>query len=46
MVCLVKLSKGCLKNKDVDRQQQIIEKLKCKFFRYNETKNELYEVCQ
>lgn len=37
-------NKGNLKSKDVIRQNQIIKKLKCKFFRYNEKKKELYEV--
>ena len=37
-------SKGNLKNKDIIRQNEIKEKLKCKFFRYNENKNELYEI--
>jgi len=37
-------SKGNLKVKDIVRQNEIIEKLKCRFFRYNEKKNELYEI--
>jgi len=37
-------SNGNLKNRDIIRQNEIIDKLKCKFFRYNEKKNELYEV--
>lgn len=37
-------SKGKLKTKDVIRQTEIIDKLKCRFFRYNEIKKELYEV--
>ncbi len=35
---------GNLKNKDIIRQNEIKEKLKCKFFRYNENKNYLYEI--
>lgn len=33
-----------LKNKDVIRQTQIINVLKCKFFRYNEKKGMFYEI--
>jgi hypothetical protein len=36
--------KGNLKIRDVGRQNQIIENLKCQFFRYNERKNELQEI--
>lgn len=35
---------GSLKNKDIIRQNEIINELKCKFFRYNEIKGELYEI--
>jgi hypothetical protein len=35
---------GELKQKDIKRQNQIIEHLKCKFYRYNEMKGILYEV--
>jgi DNA-directed RNA polymerase subunit RPC12/RpoP len=34
---------GLLKEKDLDRMNYIKNKLGCKFFRYNETKNELKE---
>lgn len=37
-------SKGNLKQKDLIRQNEIIEKLNCNFFRYNEKKKELYKV--
>jgi hypothetical protein len=33
-----------LKKKDVIRQSLIINELKCRFFRYNEKKGELYEI--
>jgi hypothetical protein len=33
-----------LKDKDINRQNEIIAKLGCRFFRYNETINLLYEV--
>jgi hypothetical protein len=35
---------GELKKKDIIRQQEIISELKCKFYRYNENKNVLYEI--
>ena len=35
---------GSLKEKDIIRQNEIINELKCRFFRYNEIKNELYEI--
>lgn len=35
---------GNLKEKDVMRQIEIINELKCKFFRFNESKEELYEI--
>ena len=33
-----------LKDKDINRQNEIIAKLGCRFFRYNETIDLLYEV--
>ena len=35
---------GELKNKDIIRQNEIINHLRCKFFRYNEKKGILYEI--
>jgi len=35
---------GNLKSRDVSRQNNIINHIKCKFFRYDEKKNKLYEV--
>lgn len=32
-----------LKNKDINRMNEIKEYLKCKFYRYNENKNIIYE---
>jgi len=37
-------NEGNLKQKDIIRQNEIIQKLNCYFFRYNEKKKELYEV--
>lgn len=37
---------GQLKNKDVVRQQRIINHLGCRFFRYNERTQMLYEITQ
>ena len=33
-----------LKQRDIERQKYIIEKLQCRFFRYNEKLDLLYEV--
>ena len=35
---------GMLKNKDIIRQNEIINHLRCQFFRYNEKKGILYEI--
>ena len=35
---------GKLKQKDIMRQTEIINNLKCKFFRFNESKGKLYEI--
>ena len=40
----IDIENNILREKDIERQNYIIEKLNCKFYRYNEKLDKFYEI--